>query len=74
MYHPPDGHNKGKGSRTTDYVVVIGNMSKVFGPYDYADAAAIVARYTPGSGTYAPGRWDGYSVQLARLDFEEVSK
>lgn len=51
------------------YVVVLGNLARVVGPFaDYRAAAAYADRFDIMSDAYDPGRWRDYSVQIVALD------
>lgn len=63
MYHPPDGHNAGRGSSDPGYVVIVGNMSRIVGPFPTKVEANLHVEHLA-----TLPRWSGYSFTVARLD------
>ncbi len=51
------------------YVIVLGNLAKMIGPFATNDeAAAYAERFDMFSDAYDPGRWKDYTVQIIRVD------
>ena len=50
------------------YVVVVGNLARIVGPFpDRASARAYADRFDITAEAYDPGRWEGYSVTIVAL-------